>query len=519
MAAEPRVRWRDAASPGWRELLPSPAINPGFEETGHYILECAPHACEILVDDEPLKPADEDGAGWRWMPGFFAGQVVAEVVSAETRETTNYLLDVSPNPRKLGGDIFKSMVDDLLVAAPALVFGEEPATILTGEISAVQNPWIEFARLRRYGPTFVKALSPICAHPRRTLRVRRTSAGLHQVRRVDRRTAVSLLRSSAVALMFGQVDEAPAASPYTRLDVPSVEETVDSAANRAILALIRAMRHRARVLQAVLEARVAGEADSETRTGLAERWPVRRTFLVTLQGDLRAMMRRRPFSDVTRAEASAAGLNAISADPMYSRAWGQGWRALRHGAGEAGDERLWISPTWEIYERWCFVESGRLLRAALPSWQWELEPGRMRWAGRVGVRRATLSLQPTFGAYPANRSGRWSVSRERVPDMVLTAWSDPAGADLRFAVIDAKYRVSRAAVLDAMQSAHVYQDALRIGGARPGVSLLAVPASGGAPWLEDGAVQREHRVGVWVLSPQQGAELPEVLTSIISPDC
>jgi hypothetical protein len=48
----------------------------------------------------------------------------------------------------------------------------------------------------------------------------------------------------------------------------------------------------------------------------------------------------------------AAGLNAISADPVYSRAWDRGWRALRSGVGGSPtEERLWTSPTWEIYER------------------------------------------------------------------------------------------------------------------------------------------------------------------------
>ena len=33
--------------------------------------------------------------------------------------------------------------------------------------------------------------------------------------------------------------------------------------------------------------------------------------------------------------------------------------------------------------------------------------------------------------------------------------------------MDAKYRTSRVAVLDAMASAHIYQDSLRIGACRP----------------------------------------------------
>jgi hypothetical protein len=83
-------------------------------------------------------------------------------------------------------------------------------------------------------------------------------------------------------------------------------------------------------------------------------------------------------------------------------------------------------------------------------------------------------------------------------------------------VLDAKYRTSRVNVLDAMESAHIYQDALRMSDRRPAGSLLLVPRGGGAPWLEDVAFQAEHRVGVHALSPIGDNHLPALVRHLFN---
>jgi hypothetical protein len=97
---------------------------------------------------------------------------------------------------------------------------------------------------------------------------------------------------------------------------------------------------------------------------------------------LATVLRRFPFPQVRRPEITAAGLTAIAADPIYSRAWGRGWRALRDGVEtEMSTERLWVSPSWEIYERWCFLRLGKLLAFSTPSWQWSLQRNPRQWVG------------------------------------------------------------------------------------------------------------------------------------------
>jgi hypothetical protein len=421
---------------------------------------------------------------------------------------------VAPDPAKLGRDVFRQMVDELWEEDPELVIGSEPATTLTGELGATQNPWVEFARLRRYAPEFLKALAPLQAKPRRTLHVQRTSASIHHARRVDRRTAMSVARSSAAALFASGSDIASAVPLDTRLDVPVVEDTLDAAPNRAMLALLMAVIRRTRSLRERLQELANRESPSETRTSIRVRWPARERALTNFATGLEAVLRRSPFSHTRRAEVTATGLTAIAADPLYARAWGRGWRALRHGV-ESEDrlERLWVSPSWEIYERWCYFRLGRLLTTTAPEWGWRRTKRPERWLGSLAGRRAILRLQPTFCSREDEVPGMWSVSRERVPDIVLAVESSDGE---RFVVLDAKYRTSRASVLDAMASAHIYQDSLRIGARRPDTSLLLIPAGGAAPWLEQPGFQELHRVGVFPFVPFGGVTLPPAISRLVS---
>lgn len=517
------VRWcavhkdkkgRASAFDEWQPLHPAPGDNRGFVETGRYTFAKPDDAGWVLrVDDEPLGDSSTHKSSWTWTPGFFAGEVTAELLRPDGRRTALFLLDVAPDPSKVGREIFARMMEELWHEDPTFVRGSEPATSAIGDQGLLQDPWLMFARLRRYAPAFLTSLAAVRARPRHALRARRDSAALHQARRVDRRTVQCALATPGLIRMLTQraVAVSVTPDPQHRLDVPVVEETLDSAANRTMLALVLAVLRRARMLLDTLQDLVARERRSETRTSLAARWPARKEVLDTLITDLKAITRKSPFADVERVELTSAGLTAIAADPIYARAWGCGWRALRHGMeSNPSTERLWVSPSWEIYERWCFVRLSTLLRKKLPDFAWTRRKDGRRWTGthhRGG--RVELRLQPTFPAHPRRSEDRWSVSRMRKPDLVLTFQHLDR---LRFIVLDAKYRTSRRAVLDSMQSAHIYQDSLRIGATRPDASLLLVPSGGGAQWLEDGIFQTEHRVGVHGFS----ADSPHDLLTLVN---
>ncbi|MGE3274949.1 MAG: nuclease domain-containing protein [Vicinamibacterales bacterium] len=514
--AVPHLRWRRSEAPDdWALLSAAPVTNQGFTENGCYLIELPSSEWSFRVDDEPL--ASETGHGhWRsWRPGFYAGEVTAELCNPNGRPVATYLLDVAPDPSKSGRELFAQMLAEIWRDDPSLLLGTEPARTPIGALGENEDPWMALSRLRRHGPSFLRALDAIRVRPRRVLRPRRASSLLHHVRRADRRTAVSVMRGAAAGLLLEGVDTPATPSALTRVDVPFTEETFDNAANRALLAITQAVLRRTLRLGTVLQAATEADREEDTRTSMAARWPVRRAFLQEFEEALRLALRRAPFPDVREASISAAGLNAISADPVYARAWGLAWRAMRHGfEGDPATERTWISPSFQVYEAWCFVRLARLLEEVAPEWHWS--PGKAdsrRWIGHTQSRRAEFKYQRAFPAHGEPQSGYWSISRYRIPDMVLTVESPE---ERRFLVFDAKYRTSRANVLDAMASAHIYQDSLRFADQRPWASLLLVPAAGGAPHLESTTFLDAHRVGVCEFSPESSDVVKRLISRFLS---
>ena len=466
---------------------PSPAVNSGFLERRCCHFQLPSPAWKLRIDDAPL-PAGT------WTPGFYAGEVTAELLNPLGQRQALYLFDVSPDPTKLGRDIFAQIIADLRAADPELLLGLEPATAPLGATGTIEDPWVAFARLRRHVPAFLSALVPLRQFPRHVLHAQRQWRTSAQVRRVDRLTVLSASRGTALSL-----------------SVPSAQESLDSAANRAIAKITAVLAHRARSLLTLLAKKVAAEPSSPTRTALADRWPARRHDLEQLASAIELAQRAAPLSHVTRPEITAAGLTAVAADPFYARVWGQAWRALRPGLqSDDTTERLWTSPTWELYERWCLLELGRRLAIAFPLWNWHATSPR-RWAGTGDGCRAELLAQLHFPAGSSPRL-RCSVSRLRIPDIVFRITRND---HQWFLVFDAKYRATRSNVLDAMGAAHIYQDSLRWHQSRPEASILLVPAGGGAPWLELPAFHDEHRVGVEVLAPGDSSSLPHALLQLL----
>ena len=474
----------------------------GFRELGEYRIRKPAEGDRLMIDDEAVE---SDDGNWVWSPGFYAGQVRAELVGPDDRVRATYLLDVSPHPDKLGRDVFQAMLDQIWDFDTSLVLGSEPASLPVGHDAQISDPWLEYARLRTYGDEFVRALSAIARNPLWDLMAERAQLPLQQVRRADRQTALAALRNSQLVTVLTHGDSS--ATPMSVLplfDVPVTQETLDGAGNRCVAAIAYAVSRRAVRLRETLQSAVEREDKSDARTALAARWSRRRDFLDRIVRRLRHLQRISPLADVTRREISAAGLNAVSADPAYSSAYGSGWRILRHGVeGPPDGERLWISPTWEIYERWCFVQLGNAVRALKPEYDWSISRNHKSKATAAFTgskdRKACIELllQPRFppGDYNSN-AGFQSISGTREPDIVLTR----TGGDVpKWYVLDAKYRTGRSHVLEAMASAHIYRDALRWNERRPECAVLLVPRAGGAPWLERPDFISRHRVGVCAL--------------------
>ena len=493
-------------------------MNGGF----HELSEARIHVPEtgswtFRVDDEPL---DVDHGTWVWRPGFYAGEVTAELVAADGATVATYLLDVAPDDRNMGRERFQDLLDEIVAEDPALITGAEPATLAVGTEHSFDDPLValaRYSRLRAHATPFSRAVREVGLQPRTSMHVARAYVELHRVRCVDVQSVRAMARTGAVVALADEAgvetEFADASGDRIRVDVPIRETTVDCPANRCLLAFIHLVRQRARSVREWLASAQATPADSETRTSLAKRAPQRIAILDRIDGELWRLLRGDPWKQVTRPEITAAGLNALAADPRYARVNQLAWKILRTGIGGATPaDRLWLSPTWEIFERWCFVRLARLVRERFPEYEWKRasRPNSLAcWEGRKPGATLAVMLQPRFPSWdqPSN-SGFKSVSRERYPDILLTAeW----GSTRRFILLDAKYRRSRGAVLDAMESAHIYQDSLRWDGARADLSLLILPAAPETVWLTDDRFHAFHRVGAFVLGEGLPREIGEFL--------
>ena len=75
------------------------------------------------------------------------------------------------------------------------------------------------------------------------------------------------------------------------------------------------------------------------------------------------------------------------------------------------------------------------LTTTMPAYGWRRLKNPDRWVGSCAGRRGELCLQPTFRSHSPSPDSMWSISKERVPDLVLTMY-DSKG--VRFIVLDAK---------------------------------------------------------------------------------
>ncbi len=472
-------------------------VATGFVEGATYSLRTETPHVSVVVDDLPLtrNPGQQT---WRWMPGFYGGKVDVELLDEKGRSIATYSLEVGPSGEKLGQSEFMTMVHEVLAAMPALLLGDGGGLPLFDQEGDSASMEVAYARLRRYLGPCLSSMGVVCSRPLVNLQSQRRVVRPHQVRRLDVRAAHELSRSPFAAELLGpdrgKCDELP------NVSAQYVHPTFDHAANRTVAFMVDRLLARVTMLRDRIS-RMLSHQEEEVRARALRRLHVLSEF----DRRLREVKRAPVFEAVTRSEVSAAGLNAIAAQPDYARAFQLAWKALNSGiSGENGDESLPIGPTWQIYERWCFLQVCQVLKRLAPDAGWQFsgkgvgrEP--LRMFGQAGGGSAIVYLQPTFHAWDQCPQSRFkSLSRQREPDIVLTIESSHSR---RFLVLDAKYRASRGNVLDAMQSAHVYRDSLTWQEERPWASYLLIPRGGSVQWLADTSFQCEFHVGTIELAP------------------
>lgn len=463
----------------------------GLREDHHYRFTIKPALSFVYVDDVALI-ADSDGS-YRWMPALYAGRV--EVTGIDRHgQAHHWWLDVSPTPGKLGQDELDAMIRDIRTWQSRLLQGASPALMPFGMEGrpGLRDELVQLSRLMRHGPGFLTTLRHALASPRSMLRVAHEDIPVARVRKVhpaalrDRRVVTALAAPAA---------EGPDADNLL-LRAQTVAVSLDTPAHRALKHLLTRFRSRVE--------RLAQRVDREQLAEEPEEQKARRMRRLHVLGGLRRqadeLLHRSPMTAVTRCEATGAGLTQITAHPAYSRAYRHGMDALRSGLeGDNLRDLQHVSYTWGIYETWCFLALADALQQAFSrSWEVAASKSCLGDISLVMTLPDQRWLEAVFQAvFPSERphSGKqaWSISRERRPDILLALHD---GHDIRTLILDAKYRSGRSNLLDAMASAHVYHDALRINGQRPGSCLLLAPGDLSDQVQADPEYRKAHGVGM-----------------------
>ena len=474
----------------WTELQPG-KVETGLHEDTDYLLATGTRlATRVFVDDVELRR--EATSFLRWRPSFYAGRVAVDVV-APGEQRARYFLDVSPSQAKSGQAEFDEMVADIRAFDQALLGGASSASMEFGHAGKPGKlaSDILLARLREHGPAFLSAVEAIASSPHRSLAAEAKVLPLSRIRRLHH-SSLQDRRLAAMATGY-----APSPETMDSLQVSSLTSapTFDTPANRALLALLRRFRAALTTTHEKVKEMKLGSPLEEQALRIERRLEdldrlVFRTHKLIF-GPL--------FSEVTSGETSSAGLTQIAAQPTYSRAYRLGCRSLSSDVeGADSNDQLHVAPSWGIYETWCYLRVLKTVAEVTGVEGVPCEPNVV-----AAERSATFALgddvmlevlfQATFPSLKASskRSG-WSLSRERRPDIVLVRSQGDVAKSL---VLDAKWRSGRENVLDAMASAHIYHDALRIGHVSSSMCLLLLPGEDTVQELEADAFIQAHGVG------------------------
>jgi len=466
----------------------------------------------VYIDDIAVPP---DPAGcFSWQPGFVAGQVDIVVVDGALEHV--FFVHIAASKAKLRAEVFDTMADEVHAFRAALLLGDTSATRQFGEeVCEGGLPLlVRLMRLLEHAPVFLQQVRAICGAPHRKLQAVHDAVPLCRIRRLP---ASALRMPTIVALATGQRLDGQHAE-HTRIPAWLPSPTFDTPSNRMLKALLcRVVAHATEILVETRALRLGGD-----KVGQQQRLPRREAQVQMILDEARLLLRREPLASVTRLETSAAGYTQVAAQPAYSRACRTATKALWTGFGGATDhEQLPIRPTWGVYEAWCFVHLMRRLEKVFGAGPW-----RTLLSGCAGADEAyaltvapgvavEIYFQAIFHARDrAPGSGKaWSISRQRIPDIVVVVRT---GEHCRFVVLDAKFRKHRHNVLEAMESAHLYRDSLRIGAQRPGWCVLLLPAPADVPHLEGNAFLDEHGVGTFSEFSPEGVGVDACIARIAS---
>jgi hypothetical protein len=465
----------EATGAEWRVWPdPEPIAAGTVHELGSYVFELRGGAAaadtDLVIDEvavEALRPRAANTARWRWVPGFHAGVVEAELrVPLAPPRRIEILTD--PDRRKLTRDDFDDMLRDILSDTFALFslsgFRKGIARGVGVRPPAIAR--LEFLRTRI--EELESIIAAIVRNPRRRLVGDEVALPYYRARRATGPEILLSFRSGRILQQTSRVAPLPSAlrgflpqhirtrRTFTSLDLP--EHRQIGACLRFWLGWLNAA---AETIQYA-----APEFDFELQRN-ASIWAARCRRLAQR---ISLLASAAPFTESADVPARLLLSAVFRNDPAYRRFY-RLWQDIDLGiASIFGDFlKLPLARTFELYERWCFL---RLVRAGAEEFGREglnirdlfvsdAAGGVTIAAGAVTVpvgRGWKLCFQKKYREFWIEPDGRGSYSRMMIPDVVVVhEATDQRPAQL--IVLDAKYRIDQG-LNDALSSIHAYRDAL-----------------------------------------------------------
>jgi len=483
----------------------------GLQELGVYSILRPDKNSNLYIDDSPI-PTESESAFWEWSPGFYSGRVTVEVVSPTSYQPKTYFFDVAPDQKKIDKAQFANYLQDIADYLPDYLLGSEPAKTGLGGKSPLVSLWVAYTRLKANADAYLRGLQMIRERPITRLKYLRDRVNIYQAKKIDAATISGLRSNPALLEALSQrrekTHENSSLVRDTRVNVPFHDPSVDNPPNRLILQQILEVARHAAWLRSQLSNYQSRPSDTET--DVRKSLPRRLAFLDRFVRKLRQITTSEPFSIISMQTTRGSGLNAVSANPVYYRSHKLGMEILKKGVSELTfGEMQHLSSTWRIYEAWCFCAIAAGFEKSYPDYQWSLNKQRKytdcMLEGKKGNTRIRLYDQLVCPSLEnANSYGYMSISRERRPDFVIE-YETP---DTRnFICVDAKYRVSQQGLLDAMSSAHIYQNSLKLDGKPPIACCLVAPHVKNVNVLSQQRYWEEYQVACFAMGDKTDVDI------------
>lgn len=425
----------------------------------------------------------------------FAGSVRIKL-EADGAMVDWVLVDVAPREDKLGQSAYREMLEELVKVSKDLPWGFSPADRGASRDSG-SPPVVHPALLEVELPALLTTLRRICADPLSWTERPRVLAPLPKNREIDPGTFRWLLEHPR-ALHVIQGDEEISTGDPQKTFVQQRERrlTRNHPATRALKCelarLIRALR--------------------SSRDGLKKRSEPRARDLVAILeralGELHAILRAPAFRGVQAEPPDQTALLTLFDQPLYARAHKILHRLLDPGVRLSDEASLVgsLRHSYDLFELLVLYRLwARLARALGRAWEWMAPPlppggaiagpanGTVFHARGPQGAELELHFQRTFQSWPSeNGPTFWSLSRERRPDFILLLRH--VGVPARWVLLDAKYRASRDAVLEALGDMHIYRDSLRWNQTPAAAGFILVPSLQvkAQPFAESAYVAQHH---------------------------